>query len=433
MALIDKIPQKFLHLKSKRLIENFFLSFEEQREINLTQKLSRLGTNLDPLKYIEKTKGSYLIKWNNNQYSKGNITVSDTEEMSNFVDNAKKNENIHREIYFPTRSVYPIVRAYSKKTADYIDNPDFLFNLSELFNELDYTVKSEPTEAIIKVIDGTKYAFCGDNYDFNYVYTKFYLKKNFGNIFSWEYKAVEAPSKPQIEEMLSFFGNIVNLIKTRNVKKTKGNALFDLFIPPYFFERIFTKTVLDQIKGDNVYRNLSTYSKEDFRNKKRILGFVSISYDPLINLKLGTYSFTNFGLIAQRQYFVKAGRLETPILNELNYKDLGFDIPTVEITNFENIKIEGLKKSIFKNIRNIDQEFIYITDIKAVKFITPTKILLIPDTCLLMTDYNKICKLENFTFEFDLIESIANRNLELIEFIDGKIGARLKRIKLNIV
>lgn len=432
MALIDKVPQKFLHLKSKGIITNFFITLSEERRIELFQTSRSLAKENEPIKYTEKATGNYLVTWNDNTYSKGKFTVSDIEEMSFFVENSRKSAKQYSQIYFPNKTIYPIVRAYSKKTSDYIDSPDFLFKLSNLFNELDDTTKNTNSNAHIQVIDCTKYAFSANNPSEEYTYSKFIIRKNFLDLFFWEYQTIEAPSQPQLIDILSFFGDVLNLIQTKKSIKLKKDTV-DLFIPPHVFEKLFSKCLLDQINGDRIIQNLSKFNLDDLKNKKRILGLVSISYDPLINLKLGTYSFTSFGLKAQKQYFIKAGRVELPILNEINYAKLGFTTPTMEFINFENVKIEGLSKFNFKNLRSIDSEFIYITNIKSVKFLTSTELAIISNNSLFMTDYKKICKLDTFIFKFDLLDCISNRQIELIEFVDGKIGARLKNVSIKFI
>ncbi len=69
----------------------------------------------------------------------------------------------------------------------------------------------------------------------------------------------------------------------------KGLPTFDLLLSPQIFKDIFNAQILQNLSGDLVLKNQSCFSNEDFIQKQKVFGTMSLSYDPLVN-----YPFCGF-------------------------------------------------------------------------------------------------------------------------------------------
>lgn len=440
MALIDKVSQKFSHLKSKKTILDFFIIFKEVQTVNININNLQVSSELFPVLYNEYSIGKYTIVWPNQYYSKGYLTFGDIEEIENFIKHAQSNSKKYQSIFIPHKIIYPIVRTNSKSTADCIDNPEYLLKIADLVYELGKSINFEAILSNIKVARGINYAFNSDNSDLNYLYSKFIFENIIPGYFIWPYTSVEAPSISKVNDILSFIADLFNLIKKEKKKKLDIKSNVDIILIPSLFEKIFNQFLISHLVSDRIKNKKSIFKIEEFHQKKRVLGLLSIGYDPLVNMKLGTYSFTDYGLVANKFYFIKLGKLESPILDEVDYTTLGYNQPTIEIKDFENIKIEGLYKSKFYDFKNFyNRPTILVPSIKLIKTVKNEKndsmeIIIIGENCLLLEhSYQKTLSIGQIVFKINLIQKLANREIELIEFIDNKIGAKIINTSIKLI
>ena len=437
MVLVRRVSQKFSHLKSRNAIVDFFVSFDESRSLEIKREGHDLNLNglETPIRYREKSIGNCTVIWPENKFSKGMITVTDTEEFENYIKNAKKNRNNYSQIYTPAKTMFPIVRANSKVVSDNVDNPEYVLKITKLFKELDQSLKLPKISDRIKLIDSVKSAYFSNGLDLSYLFTKVQIEKNFWPYFVWKYESVEIPSLIKIQEVLSFFADIYNILKKEDNATSRdfNSNPIDVVIPPHLFKKIFNELVLVNLDGENVLNGTSIFSREDFYQKAKKFGIISISYDPLMSLKLGTYSFTDFGLAPDKQYFVKFGRLQQPILNDVNFAQLGYTSPTVQVKDIENVKIDGIPKTLFNSIRNLQHgDILFVPDFDHVHYLSKEKILIFSrNAAYLSQNIKKTSSVKNVLFEINLTEKLSKREIELVEFIDGKVGLKINKVHVN--
>lgn len=430
MILAEKFSQKLNNLKSKNEIKDFFVFFDEFRSLSLHQADGAISKLTDPTHYSEFSIGTYLIVWNNEKVSKGIVTNTSISGFDEFINNARKTAGeVKGEIFIPERGIYPMVRVYSKSLADMIDVPEYILKLADILDELDRMVKNTKGEADLEIREGTRYAYSSRNLDEYYPYTDIKLQKVFTDKFAWSIQSADIFSISKFQELFSFLGDTYNLLVTSKPKELKKGE-YEIVLPPNLFQNLFNEQIIGNINGDKVLQGKSVFKKDEFLTKAKVLGTLSMSYDPLLNLKRGTYRFTSFGFKPQRQYFIKFGKLDTPLLNNLNFSLFDAKSPTMEITDFGNIKLEGLRKKTFEEIKRTSPSFIYIPGYLSMtqKDLSQHKVLCREGISF---EGDKTFKIGKATLEIDLIKLIQEGKLELIEFIDGQLGAKIVNLQAD--
>ncbi len=363
MIIAEKLAQKFNNLKSKNEILDYFLFFNESRSLTLKVDNHAISTYKNPTHYSENNTGYYTIIWKDGYFSHGEISNTDLNNFEEFVKNARQtSRTLKNSIFIPERGIYPIVRSYSKTLADLIDLPEYVLKVTDLLAELDQMLGCMNGYAEIEIIDGAKYAYSSRYLDESYAYSIFRLNKVFKNKFAWTIETSDIYSIDKFQEIFSFLGDLYNLIDTNKPQYLK-NGKYHLIIPPRIFQHIFEEQILQNISGKNILQGRSILKIEHFQQKSKVLGTLSLSYDPLINLKPGSYKFTTFGLKPIKQYFIKFGKLDTPILDAFTYSQLNYKLPTVDIQNISNLKFEGLKRRTFTEAVKDSKTVIYMPDI----------------------------------------------------------------------
>lgn len=424
MILAEKLSQKLNNLKSKQEIQDFYIFYDEFRSLEIHNTNGSISSKENPTHYIENSEGYYTIVWDENYLSTGHINTTSVNHFDEFIANAQQTKRTYNSpVFIPERGIYPMVITYSKSLADMIDIPEYLLKLSDLTQELDKMLNADDSTSTIRVRDGVRYAYSSKYLDEYYSYSRFNLEKNVGNLITWKIDTSDVFPIVKFHEVFSFIGDIYNLLKTSPVKAL-GKEKNDIILSPDIFNRLLKEQIIDNLNGNNILNGTSCFKIEHFTEKLKCLNTFSLSYDPLINQKPGTYRFTNFGLKPKKQYFIKYGKLDTPILDNIVYSKLGFDAPTMDVANSANLKIEGLKKKTFNETKKSTSSILFCVNDSSNKKIDATTTSLYFKHALYLQKANTY-KIENFELKINLLDLIRTNKIELVEFIDGQIGCKI--------
>ncbi len=433
MIIAEKLAQKFNNLKSKDEILDYFLFFNESRSLTLTVENYAIGTYKLPTHYSENNTGYYNIIWKDGCFSHGEISNTDLNNFDDFVKNAyQTSRTFESSIFIPERGIYPIVRSYSKVLADLIDLPEYVLKITDLLAELDQMLGCTNGYAEVEIIDGVKYAYSSKYLDESYAYSIFRLNKVFKNKFSWTIETSDIYSIDKFQEIFSFLGDLYNLIDTDKLYYL-NNEKYQLIIPPRVFQHILEEQVLQNINAKNILQGRSIFKIEHFQQKSKVLGTLSLSYDPLINLKPGSYKFTTFGLKPTKQYFIKFGKLDTPILDAYTYSQFNYKSPTVEIQNISNVKFEGLKRKTFTEAVKDSKTVIYMPDIIRSTNKSRTSHLILGSYSVAYSPSGKKHTVGRPCVLINLFDLIQNNKVELVEYVDGQLGLKLLDMDIQFI
>lgn len=422
MIQAEKLSQKLHNLRSKKEIKDFFIYFDEFRNFEINCTKGAISSHHAPSHLSENNEGTYVIVWNDDSISKGKMNSDSINSFDDFITNIKTTKIPYSEpVYIPERGIYPMVITYSKALADMIEVPEYLYKISDITVELDKMVQNNKGTSQIIVREGTRHAYSSKDLDEYYPYTQFSLKKTLGDI-SWELSTSDIFPLVRFQEILSFFGDIYNLTTEAKVKKVKTNI--PVVLCPNIFNRLFQDQVINNLKAETILRGHSKFSLTDIENKLKCLGTLSLSYDPLLNHKLGTYRFTSYGVKPQRQYFIKFGKLNSVISDNFNYSLVNHSIPSIEVQSISNLKFEGIKKKSFEEVKRETESFVFAFNQKNYRKISNTRSDILTKNSLVFNN-NKVSLLDPFDMSVDLLDLISQGKLEMIEFVDGQLGCKI--------
>lgn len=432
MNLSEKLFQKLNNLKSKKAIKDFFVVFDEVRSLNIKQG----NQNTEIIKenfYFEECYGDYTIVWDDKYYSTGKISAYFVEEFEHFIEEARSSKlKYESSIFIPERGIYPITVSYSKVLADMIDIPEYLLKLSDLTLELDQMTKADPNTSTssILVIDGLRYGFSSKKMEESYSYTKFIISKRLEDKLNWNHENCDILSIAKFQELLSFLGNAFTTLKEDKIVSPKGKTQ-DILLSPNLFKKVFYDQVISNLNAENVLHGESAFTPEHLDTKEKIFGIFSLSYDPLMNNRPGTYCFTKDGAKPSREYFIKFGKIDSFISNNLNFSKFNLSQPSLNIESFSNFKFEGVKKRLFQDVQTSSEKPLLLiiseTFIEQKSF---TENQIFAENVLLL-DKKKIKKAAPVKFFLSLIEKIAAGEIEIVEFVDEQLGVLVKNVKIE--
>lgn len=425
MILAEKLSQKLHNLRSKGELKDFFIFFDEYRNYGINFKDGSISSIDSPNHFCENSEGNFTIVWDDEHISKGKVNSESINNFDEFLNFAKASKiDYTAPVFIPERGIYPMVITYSKPLADMIDIPEYLLKIADVTGELDKMVGSEFGASSLSVKEGIRYAYSSRDLDEYYPYTQFNFSKSIGDKISWKIQTSDIYPMLKFQEVFSFIGDTYNFINSSDETSVNSDQQYSVILTPSTFRRLFQEQIIDNLKAENVLKHNSCFKVEDFANKGKVLGSLSLSYDPLLNHKVGTYKFTRFGLKPQKEYFVKFGKLQNMLSNHLNYSLAGHKIPTIEVVDISNIKFEGIKRVSFTEIRRSRENYIFsFNEVSHQKNSYSGTVLYFKNA--LYFEGGKTFKIEHFDMKVDLVSLIGKGQVELVDFVDGQIGCRI--------
>jgi predicted Zn-dependent protease len=409
-------------------MKDFFIFYDEFRTLDINLAGQSISPSTSPNRFTESSQGNFIIVWDDQYMSKGSLSSADVDNFDEFIHFASQTKlKYDSPIFIPERGIYPMAMNYSKSLADLIDIPEYLLKIGDIALELDQIVRSSSGDCKIEVKEGTRYAYSSKYLDEYYPYTLGTIKKTIDDSFAWNIESSDLISIVKIHELFSFFGDLYNILQNGTPHQLKKTDKYNILLSPEIFERLFTEQILENITFDNVYQNKSPFMLENFEKKLKILGNLSLSYDPLINNKPGTYKFTSQGVKPLKHHFIKVGKLDSMITNTINYAKAGVKVPSPEIAHFSNLKIEGVKKQTFENLKKVSvSTILYVKPDNYSQTTNRSAVLNFNEGIFI--NKNKLFKVKKNKIAVDLIDLISKNQIELVEFIDGRYGCLIKNM-----
>lgn len=411
MNLTEKLAQKLQNLLSKKQIVDYVLYNDEYYKVRFDNKIDKNHHLNNPIEIEENSRGLYTIVWNEHEYSEGEVDHTYLNKIDEWIETAYENrltlEN-NEKIFIPSKNLYPLVICNDRQLSNSIYEPEYLFKIIKLIEET-AKILNIRIDYNLEVVDGTRYLYSSRGITEEFIYTKFDLKIVIPQIINWSYTISYQPSLKEISELLSFIGNYYDLYKKSKEVKTLNLQDRYVVFGPQATEEILTTFFLSNFSSERIVLDKSIYKVQDFLEKKKLFGRASIAYDPQLKQQPGSYRFTSYGTVAEKQYIIKFGKLNVPFGDNKNYLKYGLNTPTVEFIHFNNLTFEGIKNQSIINFSN--PNFVYCFCLSGMKNKNGRIFRLIINNAL-YTNSRNTNKIQILDLEIDLAKKFENSEIE---------------------
>jgi hypothetical protein len=429
MILAEKIYQKFINIKSKKLIKDFYIYFEEKKSFEINVKEGYISHKDSPCKVHETFKSKYYIVWPDDMVSSGNLSSFALSNFEDFYQHAMltKIHTAHLP-YIPSRSIYPLAMTYSKPLADLIDIPEYFMKVSDVITELQNNIKNLDIKTKIKITEGTRYIYSSKHIDENYIYSDFRLINKCDNNKIWDLNTTEIMPLSQVDEILTSIGDISAAISEKKEYKSKSKQEeHNILLTPIAFKKLVNHKIIQHLNSRNIIANRSRFKLSNFLNQDKIFKKFTLSYDPTMRYKPGTCKFNVFGVKPAKAYLIKDGKLLSPFFTDpYSYTIFNKKEPAPHYYSFSNLSFETLPTTSLNHLRKRGIQLTEIYNIHQSK----NSGELYSDDFLTYEDGKLVCYKKNIDFNFDLIDLIEQEKVELVQFNNYEVGCVLKSVKL---
>ncbi len=259
---------------------------------------------------------SYLVAWDEEQVSRGQIASVGELDFPALLDAARKQAHADADaIVFPGAATIPKLRVHLQEVAALVEkDPSALAEMLVLAKDVAKSAESEvlsgscqarERESIVESSGG----FRGESRGTLSAYG-FYFDGRYGDgkTSRGVWTADEARTR------LLEAATTSKRLGGDPVRVTPGSA--PVLFHPAVAQGLITSFLLGNLGGNKVVHGMSAFPLESFDSGRQVLreGF-TVGVDPLRDDAVGSYSFSSEGVVSSPVLFIENGRLVTPYLN----------------------------------------------------------------------------------------------------------------------
>ncbi|MDP2906651.1 MAG: metallopeptidase TldD-related protein [Nanoarchaeota archaeon] len=396
-------------------ISQWHFGFAEGQAISLGLENGEIGGTYTPPSTKDVYGGSLYLIWGDDRISEVTINAETLDDLDSAIIEWKKTSYQDHDAPEVTETL-PMpkdLKIKDKKIVDMIkkDSSYFFEILNFYKNELG---KKEYTKTIQGQVDaGLEYCTLMNSKGLNIEYesTSMSTSASINGIVGDGYAKRKSPRKRDLKRIIQEIDNY--MIHTKNIIKVKPEIM-PIILMPSVLGQLFGQYILSNLKGSLILNNQSTYSLEDFKNKKQVFNEkINLVIDGLKDYEIPTIPCTGEGVPSTKQYILANGKLITPFLNRKYAKKAGMP-PTS--TGDINLEVEG-KISYKRMIRNIRYGLI-VYDVLGMHTQDPKsgKYSLAVDQGLVIENGEIKGKLEKATIDGNFFEDLKNKNTRFADY-----------------
>ncbi len=162
----------------------------------------------------------------------------------------------------------------------------------------------------------------GLNVDYLQTPVEFYFEVN--DSYGESFQEKRLPLETEVNRIIENTGTIARKLQNPAAARLAGPVR--LILAPPVFESFFNHFLITNLFGSLVVNRQSSFSLEDFRNQRPVLREdLDLEVNTLIPLKSSSYPCTGEAVPGGSLTLIRAGRLQTPIVNLKYARKSGFD------------------------------------------------------------------------------------------------------------
>lgn len=300
------------------------LTWHESKSIAIGIRDNEVGNTYGPPSYTDARGGSYLVQWDDEQLSRGNVdgnTLAHFDEIMAAARQAAYDDPDAANFLGP--QTFPTLEMHTAETATLISE-----GAGRLLAVLSAIL--DPQEAYeIRTVNGNVSASEGRGGVITSAGLQVEVRStSFGYSYGYDGQVHGGFSQRAPHPLAEIEGQIARtcsyLPPLRQEANLGGNGVRPVLLHPRVASSFLGQFVWANLSGSRVFHEQSAFRKADFAERKQVFcDDIRLVVDPLQPMRAGTFTFTGEGVPARRQVYVAAGRLQSPLLGLKYARRLG--------------------------------------------------------------------------------------------------------------
>ncbi|MBU0976730.1 MAG: metallopeptidase TldD-related protein [Patescibacteria group bacterium] len=342
------------YLKKTKEVRNYRLSVYKNDSLSIGIYGQSIGGAYAPISNSSKISGDLLIEWTDGNISKTSITSANLENPERTVLTAREVSitDEYSKTFLDNYRPKNKTLQYSKELKKIqTENQDFVVDQLRKIKDIEasFGVKSFETDILASIsktqVINSKGLELADSF------SSYTLQSSLESRFFFTLSSRSPLEISAYSASIELLGKLFRASDTS--VKVKQKEKIAVILSPEAAWSLLSFFVINNLRGSLVANRLSRFSKEDFKDQKKILPpWFTLCADSQKEMTPGAANFTSEGVENEKATFIKNGQLKTPVLDLKHSQKLGLP-PTSLITGpyttsfvEKDTKVDALEKRL---------------------------------------------------------------------------------------
>ncbi len=305
------------------------LTWHEGRSMGIGIRDNEVGNVYGPPSYADGRGGSYLVQWDDERLSRGNVDGNTLVHFDDIVAAARQAAYDDPDAAnFLGPQTYPTLETYAPETATLIsEGADRLLAVLSAILDPQQAYEIRTVNGNVSGSEGRGGVITSAGLEVETQST------GFGYSYGYDGQVYDGFGQRAPYSLAEIEGQIARtclyLPPLRQEVELGDNGVRPVLLHPRVVSSFLGQFVWANLSGSQVFHEQSAFRKADFAERKQVFrDDIRLVVDPLQPMRAGTFTFTSAGLPARRQVYVEDGCLQSPTLGLKYARRLGLPATT---------------------------------------------------------------------------------------------------------
>lgn len=348
MSYIDDLQAAF---DAHADIVNYRINLGERRSMGIGIRDNDVGSVYSPFSFSASTSGSFLVQWQDQRLSRGNLDGNSLAIMDQILTNARQAayDDPDAAQFLGPQSVRDIPLFSDDIPPLFTERTTYLLDIVAQLQQLAERYEAKTLNGGIGVSQGQSYLRTSQGLALSTNGTSFSYSGSFDGVIGEGKSQRMVTPLDEIAAQIALAGDYLQALRTSANGIANGKRM--VVLHPDVAYSLFNFFVWGNLGGSSIYHGQSPFRIEDFHDRKQILrDDLLVTVEPWQPLGIGSFGYTSEGLPSAPTIYIDHGRLTQPVL-DLKYARRLNLTPTTPPGGEESVQIHADTESAWHELQ----------------------------------------------------------------------------------
>ncbi|HEY0738806.1 MAG TPA: metallopeptidase TldD-related protein [Herpetosiphonaceae bacterium] len=348
MSYIDDIQSAF---DAHADIMNYRINLSERRSVGIGIRDNDVGSVYSPFSFSAGTSGSFLVQWQDQRLSRGNLDGNSLAILDQILANARQAayDDPDAAQFLGPQSVRDVPLFSDDIPPLFAERTTYLLDIVRQLQQLAERYQAKTLNGGIGVSEGQGYLRTSQGLALSNHGTTFSYSGSFDGIIGEGKSQRTVTSLDEIATQIALAGDYLQALRTPAGGITNGKRM--VVLHPNVAYNLFSFFVWGNLGGSAIFHGQSPFRIEDFHERRQILrDDLTVSIEPWEPLGIGSFGYTSEGVPSTPTTYIDHGRLTQPVLDLKYARRLNLS-PNTPPGNEESVRIQAATESTWQELQ----------------------------------------------------------------------------------
>lgn len=338
MSYIDDIQSAF---DAHADIVDYRINLSERRSVGIGIRDNDVGSVYSPFSFSATTGGSFLVQWQDQRLSRGNLDGNSLAILDQILANARQAayDDPDAAQFLGPQTVRDIPLFSDDIPPLFGERTTYLLDVVAQLQQLAQHYEAKTLNGGIGVSQGQSYLRTSQGLALSTNGTSFSFSGSFDGIIGEGNSRRTVIQLDEIAAQIALAGDYLQPLRTPASGIANGKRM--VILHPDVAYSLFNFFVWGNLGGSSIYHGQSPFRIEDFHEGKQVLREdLRVTIEPWEPLGIGSFGYTSEGLPSAPTTYIDHGRLTQPVL-DLKYARRLNLTPTTPPGGEESVRMQA--------------------------------------------------------------------------------------------